>query len=339
LSTVWSIITTILTLLALSGLFALRLVGAYSHQALAGVLFLALIWGVISRLWWWKKERLHGRLKQTSRSQLFQALSRGYFWLILGFTTLIIFPRTSDMVSLIAGVAVIWLVVIGLQLLQPAQTNKGPSIAMLIGGLVLTFDTIQALWPTVDPVVRIATPFEGEWVVLQGGRSPLQSHHLSAYNQEYALDLVKLENGMIFKETEGNENLWSWEAPLYSPVDGTVVLAKGDMEDSEGLNLVSEQADAVGNTVIIQTADGHYVVFAHLRHGSVLVSEGQSVKTGDPIGKTGNTGNTTMPHLHFQVQTHQDIWHPDNRSIPFAFGDGSVYRRNDRITGVLSKAD
>jgi hypothetical protein len=238
-----------------------------------------------------------------------------------------------------AGIAVIWLVVIGLQLLQPAQTNKGPSIAMLLGGLVLTFDTTQALLPTVDPVVRIATPFAGEWVVLQGGRSPLQSHHLSAYNQEYALDLVKLENGMIFKETEGNENLWCWEAPLYSPVDGTVVVAKGDMEDSEGLNLVSEQADAVGNNVIIQTKEGHYVVFAHLRQGSVVVSEGQSVKTGDPIGKTGNSGNTTMPHLHFQVQTHQDLWDPNNRSIPFAFGDGPVHRRNDQITGLSSKTE
>jgi hypothetical protein len=338
MSRAWPVITTILTVLALSALFATRIVGMYSHQALAVVLFLAVVWGVISRLWWWKKERLHGRLKRTDGSHLFQALGRGYFWLTLGFTTLILFPRTGEMVSIMATIAVIWVVVIGLQLLQPAHTNRGPTIAMLIGGLVLTFDTAQALRPTVDSVIRVATPFEGEWIVLQGGRSPLQSHHLSAYNQEYALDLVKLENGMIFKETEGNENLWCWEAPLYSPVDGTVVLAKGDMEDSEGLNLVSDQADAVGNNVIIHTKDGHYVVFAHLRQGSVVVSEGQTVKTGDPIGKTGNSGNTTMPHLHFQVQTHQDLWDPDNRSVPFAFGDGPVHRRNDRITGLSSNA-
>ena len=337
MNTVSLVITTILTVLALGVLFALRFVGMYSHQALAVVLFLGLVWGVISRLWWWKKERLHGRLQRSSRPHLFQALSRGYFWLILGFATLIIFPRTSDMVSYIAGVAVIWLGVLGLSLLQPEKTNKGPSIAMLIGGLVLTFDTIQALIPTADPVVRIATPFEGEWYALQGGRSPLQSHHLSAYNQKYAVDFVKLENGMIFKEEgEGNELTVSWEAPLYAPVDGTVVVAKGNIEDSDGLNLVTDRADALGNDVIIQMADGHYVVFAHLRHGSVLVSEGQAVKTGDPIGKTGNTGNTTMPHLHFQVQTHLDIWDPDNLSIPFAFGDGSVLRRNDRITGIAN---
>jgi hypothetical protein len=288
---------------------------------------------VSSRLWWWKKGALHGSLRRNDRPQVFQALARGGFWFVLGFATLAVFPRSGDMSSLIATVAGAWVVVLGLQLLQPVRTNRGPSVAMLVGALVLGFDVARALMPTVAPVVRLAPPFEGEWIVLQGGRSPLESHHLTAYNQEYALDLVKLEDDKIFKDGEGNENTWSWEAPLRSPVDGTVVLAKNDMEDSEGLNLVSEAADAVGNSVVIRTAEGHYALLAHLRRGSVVVSEGQAVKTGDPVGKTGNSGNTSMPHLHFQVQSHEDVWHPENRSLPFAFGDGAVLRRNDRVFG------
>ena len=115
MSKAWPVITTILTVLALGALFATRIVGMYSHQALTIVLFLAVVWGVVSRLWWWKKERLHGRLKRTDHSHLFQALGRGYFWLTLGFTTLILFPRTGEMVSIMATIAVIWVVVIGLQ--------------------------------------------------------------------------------------------------------------------------------------------------------------------------------------------------------------------------------
>ena len=41
-----------------------------------------------------------------------------------------------------------------------------------------------------------------------------------------------------------------------------------------------------------------------------------------------------MPHLHLQIQTHADMWDPDNRSVPFAFDtDGRVPVRNDRVGG------
>ena len=39
-----------------------------------------------------------------------------------------------------------------------------------------------------------------------------------------------------------------------------------------------------------------------------------------------------MSHLHLQVQTHLDLWDPDNRSVPVAFEpDGRVLARNDRV--------
>jgi murein DD-endopeptidase MepM/ murein hydrolase activator NlpD len=104
------------------------------------------------------------------------------------------------------------------------------------------------------------------------------------------------------------------------------------MEDSVGMNLVARQEDAVGNVIIIETDTGHFVLLAHLRHGSLQVAEGDVVTAGQPIAKAGNSGNTTISHLHLQVQTHVDIWDPDNRSVPFAFGpEGRTLRRNDRV--------
>ncbi|WP_326796700.1 LysM peptidoglycan-binding domain-containing M23 family metallopeptidase [Streptomyces sp. NBC_01808] len=61
---------------------------------------------------------------------------------------------------------------------------------------------------------------------------------------------------------------------------------------------------AYGNHILIRMADGHYVLYAHLDRMSVAV--GDRVEGGTRIGDSGNTGNTTGPHLHFEVRTGTD---------------------------------
>ena len=329
----WPILTTLLTTAGVGILLALRFIGLYNHQSLSLVLLLGIVGGLLTRLWKWRKGTLHGRLARHHKAHLFQAAGRAFFFTMVGGTALAIFPRTNDMLGLMVVLGIATLVGAALQLVQPARTNRGPTVVMLVAGLMIATDLIQALRPTASPVVTLEAPFHGEWVVLQGGRSPLQSHHLIAYNQTHAMDLVRLEDGRIFNEGDGNAATNAWEAPLFAPIAGTVVQVRGDMEDSVGLHLVTDMADALGNHVVIQTEDGHYVVFAHLRQGTLAVESGQQVEVGTPLGKTGNSGNTTMPHLHVQVQTHADLWDPDNRSVPFTFQDGVSHRRNDRIQG------
>ena len=62
--------------------------------------------------------------------------------------------------------------------------------------------------------------------------------------------------------------------------------------------------------------DGTMSVYLHLKHRSVVVSEGQRVRTGELLAKSGNTGNSTGPHLHFVVQKNIGL---ETVSIPFAF--------------------
>jgi murein DD-endopeptidase MepM/ murein hydrolase activator NlpD len=57
-----------------------------------------------------------------------------------------------------------------------------------------------------------------------------------------------------------------------------------------------------GNHIIIRHADGSVAMYWHLQKDGVLVNEGDSVKKGQHIGFSGNTGYTAFPHLHFQVQ-------------------------------------
>jgi cell wall-associated NlpC family hydrolase len=78
--------------------------------------------------------------------------------------------------------------------------------------------------------------------------------------------------------------------PIYAATDGTVVKA--------------EHASGFGNWIIIDTTvDGQSLstVYGHMNDDGVGVTAGQTVKAGDPIGGVGNAGQSTGPHLHFEV--------------------------------------
>jgi len=85
--------------------------------------------------------------------------------------------------------------------------------------------------------------------------------------------------------------------------DGTVVATRNDLpEQPPGklpANLPIDQAD--GNFVVLDIGGGAFALYAHMQPGSVRVVAGAKVKRGDMLGKVGNTGNTSAPHLHFHV--------------------------------------
>lgn len=85
--------------------------------------------------------------------------------------------------------------------------------------------------------------------------------------------------------------------PVYAINDGIVVA----IEDG---HIVGETIDcqekAAGNYVLIKHESG-YALYAHLDTGSIRVQSGNKVQRGQIIGKVGNTGNSTGPHLHFQL--------------------------------------
>jgi murein DD-endopeptidase MepM/ murein hydrolase activator NlpD len=58
-----------------------------------------------------------------------------------------------------------------------------------------------------------------------------------------------------------------------------------------------------GNYVIIEVGTGEYVALCHLERHSVRVAIGQAVGLGDGVGRCGNSGNSTEPHVHVQAMT------------------------------------
>jgi murein DD-endopeptidase MepM/ murein hydrolase activator NlpD len=75
--------------------------------------------------------------------------------------------------------------------------------------------------------------------------------------------------------------------------------------------------DTVGNHVTLEVAPGRYLLYAHLERRSIKVRYGQRVTPGQILGLIGNSGNSTTPHLHFQVMTTPEFFPTD--SPPFTF--------------------
>ena len=96
--------------------------------------------------------------------------------------------------------------------------------------------------------------------------------------------------------------------PIVAARAGTVVKVE-NQQSGRGNN-------PSGNFVRILHDDGTMGVYLHLMRGSVSVEEGQRIEVGGAIGRSGNTGNSSGPHLHFVVQRNVGL---ALESIPFQF--------------------
>src|SRR5918998_4076013 len=72
-----------------------------------------------------------------------------------------------------------------------------------------------------------------------------------------------------------------------------------------------------GNQVVVRIGHGVYAQYYHLQPGSINVQKGEHVKTGQLIGKLGNSGNSFAPHLHFELSSGPDVF--TSNSLPFVF--------------------
>ncbi|ANH92736.1 MULTISPECIES: M23 family metallopeptidase [Streptomyces] len=84
------------------------------------------------------------------------------------------------------------------------------------------------------------------------------------------------------------------------PIGTNVVAAHGGTVVKAGPNGGGD-GPAYGNAIVVKHANGLYSQYAHLSRIDVKV--GQVVTTGQHIAKSGNTGNSTGPHLHFEIRT------------------------------------
>ncbi|WP_330172643.1 LysM peptidoglycan-binding domain-containing M23 family metallopeptidase [Streptomyces sp. NBC_01498] len=93
----------------------------------------------------------------------------------------------------------------------------------------------------------------------------------------------------------------SWASGYHTGVDFAVGTGTTVKAVAPGTVVSAGWAGSYGNEVVIRHDDGQYSQYGHL--SSISVSAGQSVGAGDQIGLSGSTGNSTGPHLHFEIRT------------------------------------
>jgi murein DD-endopeptidase MepM/ murein hydrolase activator NlpD len=183
-------------------------------------------------------------------------------------------------------------------------------------------------------------PVAGTWYV--AAAPSLQSHHRWQVSQEFAIDLGSLGADSLAHTGQGAKltDYYGYGKDVMAAADGVVVEARKDMLESDS-NLQQpgesnnafqqrwqEQQSALmkmgykelfGNYVVIRHEGGEFSTYAHFRAGSVKVEKGEVVKRGQVIGQLGHTGNSTAPHLHFQVTDGPDPIF--SRGIPVVFSN------------------
>ena len=90
-----------------------------------------------------------------------------------------------------------------------------------------------------------------------------------------------------------------------------------------------------GNYVSIRHEDGSIAMYWHFKKEGVLVNTGDTVKTGQPIGLSGNTGYSAFPHLHFEVQGYDESGNYKQLATRFYTQKGVIYLRPGRFYRVL----
>jgi hypothetical protein len=185
--------------------------------------------------------------------------------------------------------------------------------------------------------VAFGPPLQGSrWVAADG--CCLARRHVRAFQpvgggmflaQRYAIDWERLDaSGRLWV---GDDSvLTNWEGygeNILAVGDGTVVRAiEGQPDQVPGAlpeNLDPRLAD--GNAVFLRLGDGRVVFYAHMIPGSVAVKEGERVVRGQVLGRVGNSGNSSAPHLHMHVMDRNALFAANG--LPYVFDSFDVTGR------------
>ena len=170
---------------------------------------------------------------------------------------------------------------------------------------------------------RLLYPANGSWVKAE----------------TFAIDWQQARNGSLFEGDGSRNDQWfGFGAPLLAVAEGTVVRAvDGKPDIAPGAPpILATPEDFAGNSVVLRIGPGVFAVYAHLQQGSVRVRVGQHVRAGQQLGRLGNSGNTTSPHLHFGLVDRAEAVVAN--AVPFEIDHfrfvGVVDQQTGQITGT-----
>jgi hypothetical protein len=205
----------------------------------------------------------------------------------------------------------------------------------------------------MNSLIIIDFPLRGTWISPNTPGKKIPSHGISKYGETYAYDFVKVNDKSrsdkfyavsflhyLLHGTMLNE-CYGWGSGIYAPFDGEIVKAENGVSERNPVKITTdmkymkeitsrfqkgkvEYREVAGNYIIIKYKQNIYALFAHLKNGSIKVKEHQIVRRGQLLGEVGHSGNSTAPHLHFQLMENADAM--KSIGLPCAFRKYEEYK-------------
>ncbi len=189
-----------------------------------------------------------------------------------------------------------------------------------------------------QPQLQIRVPTDRAMRVYWGGEALEHNYHALYPDQRWAYDLVIEPAGVMSARLE---DYGCWNQPVLAPMAGVVAsIHDGDPDATPGI--IPDTENYAGNHVVIRSeTTGTHLLVAHLARGSIEVKPGDRIEEGRPIGRCGNSGRSSEPHVHLHHQKQEIGPFPNGlaEGLPLFFRDhrgpampkGGVEKRDDRI--------
>ncbi|MFD4371601.1 M23 family metallopeptidase [Streptomyces sp. NPDC058486] len=228
-----------------------------------------------------------------------------------------------------------------------------PFLAAAALGLGLSLTARRAAAASTPAPVEVEPPVTGTWSALNSPADRVPSHGTRGYGQAYAIDIVEEDPdrprpafAALAPLARRPDAYPAFGAPLLAVADGTVVHAEDRQRDhlarpslpalaflllvEAPLRALAGPRRVTGNHLVLDLGDGTYAMYAHLRRGSLRVRPGDRVTAGQPLAGCGNSGNSTEPHVHFQLMDAPDL--DTARGVPFTWRGLGVPRNGETFS-------
>ncbi|MFC7818185.1 MULTISPECIES: M23 family metallopeptidase [unclassified Streptomyces] len=179
----------------------------------------------------------------------------------------------------------------------------GASVALGAGVAAATGTTAASSTSTAASAVEAQAAAQAKAAKAEKAAAKTATAKKTATKKKAASWVDPVKNYKLTASFAQNGGMWASKhsgQDFAVPIGTNVVATHGGTVVKAGGNGAGD-GPAYGNAIVIKHGNGTYSQYAHL--SKINVKAGQIVKTGQSIAKSGNTGNSSGPHLHFEIRT------------------------------------